>query len=918
LWIAQSSGVGVHSIPQSDKQAPAAKTEIKVASQAILFDSDGVLWITTMGGGLRRAPTPNLLSGQIKESSTEVELFNAKDGLSDDYVRAVFQDRDGNIWVGTNNGLDRFRKTNLKPVILPFKPRIAILAAGKAGDAWIEDRNFMVHVSGTHAKTSDPLPSGAAPSSAYRDPFGVIWWLGSGTIYRFDAGKYTRIALPPSFPKTFTSVQMAATEDGAGALWLSAPREGIFYRKDGRWQQLEAASEFAKITARTAFTDWMGRAWFGYEGGTMVILNREKIQKVFPADASPVGSVRAINGRGRHVWVGGNLGLAFYDGNGFRKIAPADAETFGWVMGIQETSDGSLWLAEGRGIVNIPGLEAQHALDNPSYRVKYRLFDAFDGLSGTFAATGAYMKEIQGTDGGLWFFASGGIVHVDPANISINTTPPPVLIRSVRANGKQSASLANLVLPPGTTDLQIGYSAFSLSIPERVRFRYRLEGVDRNWQDVGTRREAFYNRLGPGKYHFRVIACNDDGIWNEEGAHLDFNIAPTWYQTVWFRGLYVLAFFTLLWAGYRMRIRHLQEKEKIFRDALETMPALAFVTDPKGNRTFFNLGWLEYTGLNLEQASGSGWEAAVHPDDLDRVTERWLASRRTGQPLDYEARLRRGSDGVYHWFQTHARPLRDNRGRIVKWYAVANDIEDRKHAEQLQADLTHASRVSTMGELVASISHELAQPITVTTAHAKASLRWLQRDPPEINEARRGAERIIEAGVLASEIIDRLRSLYKKTPPKRELVAINGIVSEMARMMGGEARGHGVSIRVDLKDDLPMTVADRVQLQQVLMNLMLNGIEAMKDTGGVVTVKSELAEDGQIEISVSDTGSGLPPEKAEQIFEAFFTTKEQGSGMGLAISKSIVESHGGRIWADRDGRERTTFCFTLPADGHAC
>jgi PAS domain S-box-containing protein len=264
------------------------------------------------------------------------------------------------------------------------------------------------------------------------------------------------------------------------------------------------------------------------------------------------------------------------------------------------------------------------------------------------------------------------------------------------------------------------------------------------------------------------------------------------------------------------------------------------------------------TGLSSEQASGSGWEKAVHPDDLKRVTERWRESQTTGEPLDYEARLRRGSDGVYRWFQTRAQPLHDNRGKIVKWCGVANDIEDRKDAERLQTDLTHASRVSEMGALVAPISHELAQPITATTANAKASLRWLQRDPPDLTQVRRGTESIIEAGIFASEIINRLRSLYKKASPKRELVTINEVIGEMAGMLRSEARRRGVSICTDIKDDLPMTVADRVQLQQVLMNLMLNGIEAIKDAGGVVTVKSQLGGDGQIEISVNDTGPGYP------------------------------------------------------------
>jgi signal transduction histidine kinase len=249
----------------------------------------------------------------------------------------------------------------------------------------------------------------------------------------------------------------------------------------------------------------------------------------------------------------------------------------------------------------------------------------------------------------------------------------------------------------------------------------------------------------------------------------------------------------------------------------------------------------------------------------------------------------------------------------MKWYGAATDIQDRKRAEELQAELAHTNRVSTMGELVASISHELAQPLTVTTANAKASLRWLQRNPPEVTEARKGTEKIIEAGALASEIINRLRSLYKKAPPKRELVAINEVGGEMVLLLRGEANEHAVSIRTDLAADLPKITADRVQLQQVLMNLMLNGIEAMKETGGILTVKSQLREDGQIEISVNDTGPGLPVGKADKIFDAFFTTKPQGSGMGLAISKSIVESHRGRIWANGDGGSGATFHFTLPA-----
>src|ERR1700749_3825421 len=245
-------------------------------------------------------------------------------------------------------------------------------------------------------------------------------------------------------------------------------------------------------------------------------------------------------------------------------------------------------------------------------------------------------------------------------------------------------------------------------------------------------------------------------------------------------------------------------------------------------------------------------------------------------------RIRR-ADGEYRWFLARAGPLRDKRGKVVKWYGAATDIQDRKRAEQLQANLAHISRVNTMGELVASISHELAQPIMTSTVNAKASLRWLQHDPPDFGRVREGTERIVEAGTRASEIIDRLRSLYKKSPPKRELVEINEVIGEMIVLMRCEATECGVSILTDLAVDLPKISTDPVQLQQVLMNLMLNGIEAMKNTGGILSVKSQLSEDGQIEIAVKDTGPGLPLDKADQIFDSFFTTKPQGSGMGLAI-----------------------------------
>jgi PAS domain S-box-containing protein len=515
-------------------------------------------------------------------------------------------------------------------------------------------------------------------------------------------------------------------------------------------------------------------------------------------------------------------------------------------------------------------------------------------------------------DGKIWFVNSVGISVLDPHHLPVNRVPPPVHIEQIFADNKRYNPAAGLRLPSRIHYLAIDYTALSLAAPEAVRFRYRLEGVDPKWREVIDERKVQYSNLSPGHYRFRVIAANNSGLWNEQGDTLEFDVLPAWYQTLWFRAAYVLAFFMLLWALYRYRVHQLQEQEAKFREVVETMPAMAFVAEPGGNRTFVNRRWLKYTGLNSERASGSGWEKAVHPDDLKRVVDRWRAAQTTGQPLEYEVRVRQGSDGTYRWFQTRAEPLRDKRGKIVKWYAVATDIEDRKRAEQLQSDLAHVNRISTLGELAASISHELKQPITAAVLNASAALLWLKHDPPNVTEASEVTNEIINSGKRAGEIIDRLRSFYKKTLPKQEPLDLNKVIGKIIEMLRAEAARHRVSVHADLAGGLPTISGDSVQIQQVVMNLMLNGIEAMNETGGVLTVKSQSREDGQIQISVKDTGPGLPPDETDRIFDAFFTTKPQGSGMGLAICKSIIESHGGCIWASGSGGTGATFHLTLP------
>ena len=310
----------------------------------------------------------------------------------------------------------------------------------------------------------------------------------------------------------------------------------------------------------------------------------------------------------------------------------------------------------------------------------------------------------------------------------------------------------------------------------------------------------------------------------------------------------------------------------------------------------------------------------IHPEDRSRIVEVVETANRTRK--DFEAHFRIVlPDGTTKYVYGTGHPVFSRSGDAGEFVGIVMDVTERRRADeererlrQAQADLAHINRITTMGELTASLAHEIKQPITAAVTDAKTCLRWLDRDVPDLPEAREAASRMVKDVTRAADIISRISVLFKKGSLQRELVDLNELIREMIVLLHSEANRYSIAIRPELAEDLPKVMADRVQLQQVFMNLMLNGIDAMKETTGPgeLTIKSEV-RDGQLLISVSDTGVGLPAEKAEQIFKAFFTTKDDGTGMGLPISRSIIESHGGRLWPAGASGRGATFQFTLPA-----
>jgi PAS domain S-box-containing protein len=364
----------------------------------------------------------------------------------------------------------------------------------------------------------------------------------------------------------------------------------------------------------------------------------------------------------------------------------------------------------------------------------------------------------------------------------------------------------------------------------------------------------------------------------------------------------------------------LRESEARFQTMADMAPVLIWMTGTDGLCNYFNKPWLEFTGRTMEQEVGMGWTEGVHPDDVQGCFDGFLPAYHARKPFRIEYRLRR-ADGEYRWVIESGIPRYTGAGEFAGYIGSNIDITDLKHAEgerqrlrQLEADLAHINRVSMMGELAVSLAHEIKQPIAAALVDAKSCMRWLQRDTPDLPEAVQAALRMIKDATRATEVIDRVRSLYRRDTLERERLDVNEIIGEMIVLLHDKADQNSISIRTDLDSELPPITADRIQLQQVLMNLILNGIEAIKDANGELTITSKRAADARLLVSVSDSGVGLPLEEVDRIFDAFFTTKVQGTGMGLSISRRIIESHGGRLWASANPGRGATFQFILPTD----
>jgi PAS domain S-box-containing protein len=366
----------------------------------------------------------------------------------------------------------------------------------------------------------------------------------------------------------------------------------------------------------------------------------------------------------------------------------------------------------------------------------------------------------------------------------------------------------------------------------------------------------------------------------------------------------------------------LRQSERELRQLVDTVPTMIWLMTPAGLPYYFNKRFVDWSGADPapEEARGTRQFAShvdlFHPDDREVVRAVFQKSFARGEPLQHKARLCR-KDGQYRWIDSRFEPLRDEDGTILRWYGVNFDIDDQVRAQESlrlsDERLARALRAASLSELSVSIAHELNQPLQAVVANAGAFQRWLSAVPPNFDHAGRVAEKIIRNANAAAQVINRIRALFSKTEGEPHAIDLNAVIREVCELLGDRLASSGVKLDLQLDPSLPVTVADPVQMEQVVLNLVRNGIEAMQDIGVKarnLRIMSRHQKNGTVEVEVRDSGRGLGD--PERIFEAFYTTKPDGMGMGLAICRSIVEAHYGRLWAENVGTGGASVTFSIP------
>jgi signal transduction histidine kinase/ligand-binding sensor domain-containing protein len=531
IWFAEMAR-SVHTLRRVGQTTPVA--EVKVGAYSLLIDRKGSLWVGSRGDGLRRVPDLSRIRGRVvAQFGPEAEQFTENDGLLSNVIWDLLEDHEGNIWVASDRGLERFREGSLVPYTTRGGHRPRAVFASRDSSVWISAfATKEITRIGPRGRDGVHEP----PCWCYRmaqDSLGGIWAFEDTMVVRFEGLKPTRVRLEGQQVLAVDAIAI----DPSGTVWLTDQAVGLARIIHNRLDPVAPAREIGRFTA--LFSDRRGRIWVG-SSGRVVLYDHGKLNRFGAAEGVKAGQITDLyEDRGGTIWAVGAGGIHQLEGGRFRTLSERQALPGRAVFGITEDNTGAWWLASRTGLLRLEPGELARAFADTGHTLQYRVFDQLDGLPGAIAMTKLQVLT-RSADGRIWVGADEGVASIDPRNLGRNEVPLRLLVEAVRIDGRELAPSEIAAVPAGSRALEIDYTATALSIAERVRFRYRLEGVDPGWNEVGTRRRAYYTDVRPGSYRFLVSANNGDGKWVATGASWSFRVLPAWYQTGWFRAMVVM------------------------------------------------------------------------------------------------------------------------------------------------------------------------------------------------------------------------------------------------------------------------------------------------------------------------------------------------------------------------------------------
>ena len=546
----------VRTAPPADG-APAAP---ELEAVGMRHDRNGTMWLIHVDGIERKVA--------LDGPSLPEQRLSGSNGISGPMIGATFVDREGNLWIGTSRGIDRLRPSRVRTMPALKQMEYPALVTGPAGDVWVGDYAGDLWSYGPAGRRRREVEG--ALTASYTAPDGVLWLGGLEAVQR--RGLDGSLTATP-FPADVKGLRaQALLQDGEGGLWASFSASKSVYRlAGGQWTRSGGLQGIPELLTTCMARDGGGNVWMGHVQGRVTIVAGGAVRSLEPGPGLQLGTILHLYPEGKAMWLGAEGGVALYRDGRFAALRGVRAglrgQQFRGVSGVVRLPGGDLWLNGAEGLFHIAAAELEAWLKDPDTLVAYERFNAHDGIHGRAPQLRPLPSLLRSRDGALWFATTGSVGTVDPARIARNPLPPPVQVVSVAANGTRYAVPPGgaLGLPEGTRTMQIDFAALSLSVPERVRVRYRLVGLDYGWQEPVESRQAQYTNLAPGKYRFELIAANEDNVWNTKGEALEIDIPPTFVQSGWFKLLLAAIALLLLYMAYALRIRYLT---RLMRDRL--------------------------------------------------------------------------------------------------------------------------------------------------------------------------------------------------------------------------------------------------------------------------------------------------------------------------------------------------------------